>query len=508
MLFIALMYDKYDSPHGEEPQGYGPSAQDQLGEQAAPIADALRANWKMIAAAIVVLLAAYFAYDFFVGSYREVTVQVSNTEGMAVPATVKISTEGGQEVATITAGQKAKIKLGNYTLSAAASGYRAISDSPLTVSENSTETIELEADKDIRLGGTFPQTLITGEEKNIELTFTNASPSGEKVELVLEGDAAKDFRLNYKPPIDAPSGESTVSATIAVSDKASGSKAGAERSGSIRIKGLRANATLDAKYRLIQFDESKLDIRLDGDKSNADFGRLSPGERKAKRITFENRNEFDVEGLAITKNVPSSDFDSSYKIEDWLTQNPKGAVDVKADERSKDVQLELAIPRDVAFPADAKSVKSSGTITVKNTYYTKEFTFTFEVQKPEAKLDIEMDLSPRVTSKDNAWQAIPGTMRVINKGQVDLTDIRLQVKCNSQGTQWLTIFDSEANDYKSSITIDRLAGSSDPKVVAYRIEVPGTTKANETSVCSIKARYDDPNGTAEPVEKIVTIRAG
>ena len=70
------MYDKYDSPHdGEEPQDFGPSAQDQIGGQAGPVIDALRGNWKLIVGAIALLLVAYFAYDFFVGSYREVSVR-------------------------------------------------------------------------------------------------------------------------------------------------------------------------------------------------------------------------------------------------------------------------------------------------------------------------------------------------------------------------------------------------------------------------------------------------
>ncbi len=500
------MYDKYDSPHGEEPQDYGPFAQEQLGEQATPIIDALKANWKMIAAAIAILLIAYFAYDFFIGSYREVSVQATSTEGASVPVSVKITTESGQPVATISSGQKARLKLGTYMLSAAAQGYKPISSSQLSVTANSTEKLELEADKDITLKGELPQVLITGEKREIDLTLTNNGASQEKVELVAEGDAAKDLKLEYRSPIDVSPGENTIRVNLEVSEKG-GSKDGTGRSGSIRVKGLRAGAVVEGEYELIEFDEAKFDVFIGGDKANVNFGTLLPGEHKQRKMTFDNRNSFDIEELVVEKHLASSGFEKEYKIEDWFTFNPKGAIYVKAQDRSKEVQLDLAIPRDVEFPESTEPAKVSGTITLGNTFYSREFTFTFDVKKPEARLDIEMDLNPRIRSKDKVWEPINSTLRVVNKGKVKLTDIRLHVSCNPEGSQWLRLLDSGSNEYRGSISIAELAVAADAKTVAYRTEASPTAKAGETVVCTLKARYDDPNGTAQPVEKIVTIRA-
>ena len=82
------------------------------------------------------------------------------------------------------------------------------------------------------------------------------------------------------------------------------------------------------------------------------------------------------------------------------------------------------------------------------------------------------------------------------------------MKCNNPvGEPWLTLFDSEANGYKSTVTIDQLPASSEPRVVNYHVEVPSATKPGETSICSLRLRYDDPNGPSQTVEKIVTVKA-
>lgn len=482
------MYDRYDTPYGEEPAP-SESPLSGVGEQAAPIVDALRANWKIIVGVIALIAVLYFAYDYFVGSYREVSISTVDTEGKNVQASMKVYNDLGNEVAALASGQKARLKVGEYKVSAAALDYKAVTEFPLMVSGNGTQKIELERDKDIRLEGEFPEALITGEKRQLQLTITNNGSKSENVELVLEGGLAKDAKLEENI-FTAIQGENSLTVTLSVSGK--GSKSG-EKKGAIRVKGLRQWAEVSGTYKLVLFDETKFNVTLDGSKTSTNFGSMQPGERKTKKLRLENKTGVDVEGLSFGFATTESELGEGYKVEEWFTTNPQGGIGVSSEE-NREIIIDFAVPRDIVFQEGINTVKVLGIINVQNSFVEKEFTYEAQIRKPEAKVDLGgIDSIVKVRKKDNAWETINAFLSIRNTGKVRLTDFKVRVKCNSTGVSWLQIINEEQTA-GTNVSFDSLEVNSAPKQIPYTVKVPSSTKAKQTVQCSIEVKYEDPNG--------------
>src|SRR3989344_1544588 len=101
---------------------------------------------------IIIAGAAYFAYSYFIGSIKEVSFSVTNTENETLEdAGIRVYASGGDEaVAELSDGGTAKLRYGNYRYEAVAPEYKASSGS-FDVSAESSSTIEIKLRKDIKV---------------------------------------------------------------------------------------------------------------------------------------------------------------------------------------------------------------------------------------------------------------------------------------------------------------------------------------------------------------------
>ncbi|PIN85647.1 MAG: hypothetical protein COV47_00995, partial [Candidatus Diapherotrites archaeon CG11_big_fil_rev_8_21_14_0_20_37_9] len=231
------MHDKYDSPHGEEDL-YEEDPMDKAKETMEPIVETIKEKKMLIIGGIIAIVVLFFLYSFFIGSNREVSFNVSDTEGDTISASIKVSDLEGNEIQRLKSNEKITLKTGTYKIDVLNSDYKAITGKQIEITDNDPVEIEMEIDKDLELSGDFPQTLVTGQKTTIELTITSEESLQTEVELVLEGDAEKAMDFEYQKPIIANPGANQIIATIKVKSTLTDKDTGENKKATIRIKGL------------------------------------------------------------------------------------------------------------------------------------------------------------------------------------------------------------------------------------------------------------------------------
>ena len=155
------------SPYGsDEEQGYEESALDKV-KQYLPQAIGI----------IVLILIAYFAYNYFIGSNADVTISVKDSQGKPISANlVKIYSSDNKEVfkGANKAGYATTLKVGEYKITVSSSDYPLYSDILTVDQENSSFDIVLKKQYKLELGIMVKNNkLIKGIENEIEVTITN-----------------------------------------------------------------------------------------------------------------------------------------------------------------------------------------------------------------------------------------------------------------------------------------------------------------------------------------------
>lgn len=177
-------FSKFDSPYA----GGGDFIQDE-----GPLDQAknfLSDHGKKIIAVIIVLAIGYFVYDFFIGSYQNVTFSVINTEGKAISgARITVQKVGETESRLVEAGQTVSLRRGSYNLEISASGFDDSAES-LEVTKDETKPITLNkklVTEFVSVSG-FPTELYLGQKTTGQIILRNPGAKRESIELVLTGD--------------------------------------------------------------------------------------------------------------------------------------------------------------------------------------------------------------------------------------------------------------------------------------------------------------------------------
>src|SRR3989344_7375209 len=121
-MYRTLPTDKYDNPDTGGIEIVDDSAVGQAKEAAGAAGSALKKYWIFIVIGLLVLGIAYVAFDFFVGSIKTTTFDVTDTENKPLPAAVKVIDSQGKEIDRINSGSSLKLRKGIYTARVSASG--------------------------------------------------------------------------------------------------------------------------------------------------------------------------------------------------------------------------------------------------------------------------------------------------------------------------------------------------------------------------------------------------
>ena len=495
------MYDKYDSPHGEqEPDIYEKSPIDSATEMGSSMLEQAKPHAKIIGLALVGIVVLFFAYDFFIGSVQQVSFDVTDTEGEDISAAIKVFSLEGQEIKLLPNHESVGLRAGTYKIDVQSSGYKPIRGMQITVSSSLPIAIKLEESKDLELSGQFPAQFASGEQKGIEITITNNDTQTTEAELVLEGDAADIMDLEYEKPLIVQGGENPFTINLAVKKNPGSKQIGDDKSGTIRIKGLSSkDAKIEGKYSLLEFEQDSFSATFGSSKTRADYGRVNAGETDEKILKVENENEFEINQIQVEVQITKTEFSDPQEVSSWFSISPQSTFDVAENSQSQ-VTVILSVPSSTKFPAGVESESIVGAIYQKSALFERKFDLTMEVEKVESGVDISgIAESYTMQKKDEIYPLVTGFLDVKNSGESLLRELSAKINCTSVGVSWLT-FSSQIESNSDLLEEDRIWS------IPYTISVPNPTPPSEIATCKIGVFYLDPSSQRQSSEKTIIIR--
>lgn len=509
--------DKYESPHedggfggtgegiggggGSGPWGSAPgggfggdggsSGLGQVQDAAGGALGAVMENKGKIIIAAVVIVAAYFAYMYFIGDVMDVSFSVKDTEDGAIPnAAVKIYGSGNSLVAQGSAGSSMKLRKGEYSAEVSAGGYKKPGLVPVTVASNGSISLgELEKDIDIELSWDFPAELAMGEQATATLKIKNGGNEGVEVELVFSGALeSKYMDIEYEKPVYVSPGSTELELNIKV--KSSGIKAGEGLKGTVRVNGLKEG--LDVKYNLTEFSCSKVTTNPT---TRVEFGKVAGGAVVNKPIEVTNQNDAEMKGAAFTLEITTANENTAEAVQGWFEFQPS-AEDVSVSGKSKySAQIVGKIPLD-AKP----EVKVLGKIHFANSYCEKALDFSMVIGETKVGLELQGlrdSYSVRKASATGEYTQDPVMLTLKNTGQADLEDISIEITDYESTTNWLSFGTSEFDKIEAGASVETL----------MKFGIPSSEDGTQAPIYVLVVEYLNPlTGKREALRKMFYIK--
>lgn len=483
--------DRFDDPGlgGQEVEFEDESP---LGQAKAAI-EPVKKFLPQIIALIVILAIAWFAYDYFIGSMVEATINIEDTEGKSLTDNkIKVYAAGAEEPlfeGSDSPSYVVPLKAGNYKYEVDVSGYATKRGSIDITAEDNAPTITLEKDLDVEIvdfESGFPTKLYVGGTSQFTVRIKNDSSSTETIYLVAEKDL-QDFELTGMDSISLP-GNATQPVQIGISVPL-GTELKDKREGDEKDVGIRIKYTKEAaKTKTTLYPNPAEEISLKVSKFSA-----KAGEKDSKDVKVDNDNRFPIEGLVLTVEITSATKNSKGEVEKWFQfsevadqSNPQ-RIEISSIPGRGDVEKELQ----VIIPPIAKEEEGIKGNIVLNAPFLSEpikVTLTLDV-KEGAGFSIDIKSSARdsieIEWNESAgkYEELPITMTIKNNGKIDLENISVAIANETDCSQdWLYFF---GENTISSLT----AGAS--KEIRLYASAP-IARRGVTMPCNVRYWFDNP----------------
>ncbi len=474
-----IKFQRIEGAFGEEPEAGGAGLDLGMVKSLLP----------KIIVLIVIAAAGYLAYQYFIGSIKEVQFSVMNTENELLDeAGIRIYESSGREpVAELSDGGTAKLRHGNYRYEAVAPEYRTSSGS-FEVSAESSGTIEIKLRKDIRVNlqvADFPEQLVQGQG-NIEalVTLKNSAEMPAEVELVLEGALeGLGARLSPGNLVVPASGTSSSVLTVdvpkdaAVKDSANGDL----KKGSVRVK--YTNTKEDVSFTLFKRPE------LQATPASINFGTLEAGVigqgASIKTIQIKNKSRaFNVGEVKAQIEIKSMQYtaNSEEEVLDWFLWSTK----IDSIEAGKSASANLI----VTVPVEALSDFISGNVLLSTEYWDAEIPFNMEVSGAEIAVSISATNSGKVSLKileADYYESKDVVLTITNKSSVALELFTIVNPSDGCSSAWI------GSDSISKNTIPMLAPNGKEQTT-ITVSAPVNAPVDEAQKCRIRIGYTTPAG--------------
>lgn len=473
--------DRFDSPSYDvdDVEYEGEGIMGTLG----PVLNPIKKNIKIIVAVVVLLIIAYVAYDFFIGSMQEATVVIQDTEGDPISnnkltlydsAGGKIKSEEGNDRYVF------QLKSGEYRYEAEAPGYKT-KKSTFDVSESEPVEIVLEKNWGVEIvdfEDNFPSQWIAGQTRTVEFQVKNSDSVPRNIFVLFEGDL-ENWADTKEVAIPA-NGTQTVSFEVSIPRNQEFSKT-EQKSGKKLNAKARIKETTDNQTKGFTLSPApEITFTISGFPGGMDAGEVDT----RGKIKINNNSDFPIENITLTIEVPErvqSWFQFQEKVgepEAWTISIPR--IDADSD-------ITKAVRIDVTPIAELETITGKVMLSASFIQPSLEETFNLEVENTAnfgleltAKNTMKIDWDPLSSN----FEEIIETVKVKNVGDLAIEGIRVSVK-NSLvcSTDWLELVQESVPPL----------GPNDSYEITMKVSAPIAQRGNETRMlCKLGYRYYNP----------------
>jgi len=475
--------DRFESAsYSNDMDLYEPS----IGDRISPITDFLKQHKGIVIGIIIIAVIGYFAYDYFIGSYRTIEFSLENTEGEGLSAQVfKIYDSAGNKVFE-TSGDSffsTRLKTGSYKIEARASSDYETVRPVLDVSDNASETIEFEKNISAEISGfkeNFPETLVAGQSAEFDFFVENKGTETQEIEFVAS-KSLEELNIEIPKATVAGHGSETVHVSLKVpaEKKIENEKDGDELDGYIRIKYTNTKESVPSTAKIfpvpqVEFSSSKLIVRGDA------------GESILKNFSLENKSSFTVENITLKFEITSISKNSESEILNAITLTEGTQVDSLGAKRSgleehkNNVRFEI--------PLTAQKEEITANVIAESPMFPKQIIMPVVLEIREgADFGLSLSTNAKTESIDyeeatGVYEKISAYIKVKNTGNLDITNIAVGTQnpgeCNSN---WLKFKENSISILKAGENRDLLVEISAPLI-----------NTGETMKCKIEFIYTNP----------------
>ncbi|MBU1930439.1 hypothetical protein KJ972_02945 [Candidatus Micrarchaeota archaeon] len=478
-------YSQYNSPYAGGGMGDGEEG----------IVDKLRYffedHGKKIIVVIILLIVGFFVWDFFIGSYRTVTLEIANTEGETIGGDLSITRVGENRPTYEGPPTTVSLRVGSYLADATSSGYRFQEDISFTVSEESqTESFALEKALVTEISQySFPQQLYLGQTETATITLYNPGNSDETIDLVFEGDFEdlmdRGFSMTASPSnILVPSKESiTITLNITVSEniELDDDDEGDSKNGLIRIKFTENN---DAQQEISFLLLPQADIEVSPSDIEETI-RAGADSASLDTIDIENNSSVSAENITITVELDPT---APPEAEAWFEFDTILIASLPAGS-SKEVYVYISPP----INPNTLIIAGQSHIVVRGG--TWEYRIPLNITIEGVTTALIADLSPDeidIGKQDNGdFEIRLGEVEIENDGDLPIQNIEvLNYNASCRG-DWI-IFDQP---YIKTVLVP-----NESWLFTFQITAPPAATLDQFQTCQIKIRFDDPITGIEKIQ--------
>jgi len=493
------MYNDYDDPNSGQDDGlYEDTPMEKIGG----IADQIKPFVVPIILVIILLIGVFVAYDFFIGSKRNVSFNILDTEGDNINgANIIVFSISGEEIARVRSGQNLELKIGPYNLDVRASGFERKNNKSITVSGDGPIVIVMEINKDLELEGTFPENFFSGEQISIDVTVINNESDTVEINLVLDKDAEEGMEISYNKPLFVFPGTNQVIVTLKADTKPDQDLLGGTNDGVIRIEGLNNNsAKIRGDFTVTAFSSGDIRIKIGGSSQSVDFKTVKAGSSSEKELRIENKSDNIINDITVELEITNTKFSPPEEVEEWFIFSPSNTIESILPEEIRIITIIVNIPSSMIFPQGENEEIIDGVFRVKSSFFEKEFNLDLKVKKPKTGISIK-GISNSFTFKkdDGGYDKKSDFIDIRNTGDVLLTDFSVIVTCNPRTSTWLSL-----ETGVSEITFPSLVAGA-TKSIPFLISIPSNITGGQIANCKIGVFYTDPSGQQQTLEEPVLI---
>lgn len=482
---------RFDSPKegSDDFELYEETPMDKAKEMGGQAADLVKAHKKKIIAGIIAVVVLFFVYDFFVGSIKEITFGINDTEGQQINgASIRLFGADGKTIETISSGDSISLRRGEYFYSISASSYKQVQKKTLEVDDAAeiNEVLEKNMDVMLSLAQSFPEKIVTGQVLTLNASIKNNSKTEQEIELVFEGGLKEATTQSYDTPLVVPGGaEKSVQITIEVKKDLSSTEIKNAKSGVIRIKGLNnTKAKQSVSFEITEFEPR--DLQISG---NLNFGAIKEGNPPIKKsIKIRNNADFDIENLAIE--IPEADIVSQFsqpsQVKNWFSFTPSLPIPIIRKGTEQNVEISIHVPVGIEFGENALQETITGTMNFRTSFDNRTIVFNVVAQKNQTDLQIQGVSNLTMSFNDQAQEYDTKTMtiRLKNDGGLKIKNVSVTARCQNNAPITFSLsedlFEIEAQETKTVIAT---------------INASSTLQTGSINTCSINASYDNPRNT-------------